>query len=82
MKQQGEIKDATAYIRSRASLSERANLALRYTLASLEALAGNVEEAKRLIAEEIAAKPEAREKALKDDDLKAIHEFVRLSQTP
>jgi len=32
---------------------------------------------KRLIAEEIAAKPAAREQALQDDDLKGIHEFIR-----
>lgn len=54
----------------------------RYNLARYECLGGNTEEAKRLIAEEIAAKPEAREMALKDDDLKAIREFIRLSQTP
>jgi len=45
-------------------------------------LGGNIAGAKRLIAEEIASKPEVREQALKDDDLKAIHEFIRLSQTP
>ena len=35
-----------------------------------------MEEAKRLIAEEIAVKPTARERALKDDDLRAIHDFI------
>ena len=50
---------------------------VRYNLACYECLTGNVEEAKRLIAEEIAAKPAAREQALKDDDLKAIHDHIR-----
>jgi hypothetical protein len=36
-----------------------------------------LEEAKHLIADEIAANPAAREQALKDDDLKAIRDFIR-----
>ena len=46
-------------------------------LACYECLSGNVEESKRLIAEEITAKPANREQALKDDDLKAIWDFIQ-----
>jgi tetratricopeptide (TPR) repeat protein len=82
LKAKGDRQGALVLLRERASLSSKAYSALRYNLACYECLAGNLEETKRLIAEEIAAKPQACEKALKDDDLKAIHEFIRLSQTP
>jgi hypothetical protein len=49
----------------------------RAQLARYQCLKGNLDEAKRLITEEIAAKPAAREQALEDDDLKAIWGFIR-----
>jgi len=54
----------------------------RYTLACYECLSGNLDEAKRLIAEEIATEPAAREQALKDDGLKPIHDFIRSFPAP
>jgi hypothetical protein len=50
---------------------------VRYNLGCYECLSGNVEETKRLIAEEVAARPAAREQALKDEDLKVIHDYIR-----
>ncbi len=49
---------------------------VRYYLACYECLSGNIEEAKRLIAEEIAADPERKEQGLQDSELAAIHEFI------
>jgi len=72
------LPSAVALLKTHAAKSETCLFGVRYNLACYECLSGNVEEAKRLIAEEIAAKPAAREQALKDDDLKAIHEFIRL----
>ena len=54
----------------------------RYDLACYECLCDNLEESKRLITEEIAAKPSAIEQALKDDALKAIHDFIRSLPAP
>ena len=50
---------------------------VRYNLACYECLSGNLNEAKRLIDEEIASSSAARDQALKDDDLKAIHDYIR-----
>jgi hypothetical protein len=49
----------------------------RAQLARYQCLKGNLDEAKRLIAEEITAEPAKREQALKDEDLKAIWDFIR-----
>ena len=59
------------------AIRQPASQEVRYNLAGYECLSGNLEEAKRLIAEEIAAKPAARERALKVDDLKAIYDYIR-----
>ena len=77
IRQEGSIGDATAYLRKSVLVSDRTKAVLNYNLVCHECLSGNVEEAKRLIAEEIAAKPAAREQALQDDDLKVIHDFIR-----
>jgi len=77
IRQGGSIGDATAYLRKNSLLSNRINAVLQYRLACYECLSGNVEEGKRLITEEIASKPAVREQALKDDDLKTIHDFIR-----
>jgi tetratricopeptide (TPR) repeat protein len=70
------LSDAIILLRGQGAKSNKCLAAVRYHLACYECLIGNVEEAKRLIAEEIAAKPAAREQALKDDDLKAIYDFI------
>ena len=51
---------------------------MRYNLACYECLSGNLDEAKRLIAEEIAANPEKKEQVLQDEDLKPIWDFIKL----
>jgi tetratricopeptide (TPR) repeat protein len=76
------LSDAIILLRGQGAKSNKCLAAVRYHLACYECLIGNLEEAKRLIAEEIAAKPAAREQALKDDDLKAIYEFIRLQSQP
>jgi tetratricopeptide (TPR) repeat protein len=78
----GDLQAATDLLSKYAGKAPQCLAFVRYHLARYECLGGSTEEAKRLIAEEIAAKPDACEKALKDDDLKAIHEFIRLSPTP
>jgi len=50
---------------------------VRYNLACYECLSGNLDEAKRLLAEDIAADPEKKEQALQDSDLEAIREFIK-----
>ena len=74
---QGDLSEATSLLRNIASASPNGLRILRYSLACYECLSGNVEQAKRLIAEEIAARPAGREQALKDDDLNAIHDYIR-----
>jgi len=49
---------------------------LRYHLACYECLSGNLAEAKRLIAAEIAADPGRKQQSLADSDLAAIHDFI------
>ena len=77
LKGKGDLNGTISLLREVTGRSPVCLAGLRYTLACNECLSGNLEEAKRLIADEIAAKPKAREQALKDDDLKAIHEFIR-----
>ncbi len=79
---EGDLSGAVFLLRQVAAKSATCLAGVRYSLACCECLSGNVEEAKRLIAEEIAADPAARELSLKDDDLKAIHDFIRLLPLP
>ena len=72
-----DLPGAVALLRGVAGRSPRCLAGVRYNLSCFECLSGNVEESKRLIAEEIAAKPAACEQALKDDNLKAIHVFIQ-----
>lgn len=72
----GRLPEALELLRQCAANSKAALVHVRYNLACYECLIGNQEEAKRLIAEEIAEKPAARERALKDNDLKPIWDFV------
>ena len=73
----GRLPDAVQLLREKAALSPEALEFVRYDLACYECLSGNLDEAKRLIAEELAANPEKKEEALQDDDLKAIHDFIQ-----
>jgi len=74
---QGDLSNATSLLRNIVSASPSGLKMLRQDLACCECLSGNLEAAKRLIAEEIAAKPAAREQALQENDLKPIHDFIR-----
>ena len=77
LRSKGDLPAALELLRVKSTFSIDALVTLRYTLACYECLSENLEEAKRLMAAEMAAKPERRQKALEDDDLKAIHEFIR-----
>ena len=77
LKEKGDLPGAVSLLREFARKFPDFHYWFRYNLACYEYLTGNVEEAKRLITEEIAAKPAAREQALRDDDLKAIRDFIR-----
>ena len=48
----------------------------RYKFTCFECLSGNLEEAKRLITEEIAADPSKKEQALQDSDFATLHDFI------
>jgi hypothetical protein len=70
------LAEAVRLLRS-APPSPAANTAgVRYELACAEARAGNLAAAKSLIAAEIADQPDARRRALEDDSLRAIREFI------
>jgi hypothetical protein len=71
------FSDAITLLRNQGAKSPRCLAGIRYNLACAECLSGNLGQTKRLIAEEIAAKVAAHEQALKDDDLKAIHDYIR-----
>jgi tetratricopeptide (TPR) repeat protein len=73
----GRLPEAVQLLRQKAALSPAALAAVRYNLACYECLTGNHNEARRLIAEEVAARPGARQQALQDDDLKAIRDFIQ-----
>jgi tetratricopeptide (TPR) repeat protein len=74
MSGRGEHREAAAFLRSRDGLNPGF---CRYNLACYECLGGNHDEARRLIAAEIAARPAAREQALQDSDLAPLHDFIR-----
>ena len=71
------LPEALQLLRERAALSPKTLSALRYILACYECLSGNLDEAKSLITEEIAADMDRKETALQDDDLKAIRDFIK-----
>jgi tetratricopeptide (TPR) repeat protein len=73
----GRLPDALSLLRKASAESPVVHTGVRYHLACYECLSGNLEEAKQLITEEIAADPEKKEHALQDSDLTAIHEFIR-----
>ena len=77
LKALGRLPDALSLLRKASAESPVVHTGVRYHLACYECLSGNLEEAKQLITEEIAADPEKKEHALQDSDLTAIHEFIR-----
>jgi tetratricopeptide (TPR) repeat protein len=76
LKDLGQPLKAISLLRKASTESPVFHSAVRYNLACYESLSGNLEEAKRLITEEIAADPSKKEQALQDSDLAAIHDFV------
>ena len=74
----GRLPDALLLLRRASTESPVLHAAVRYKLACYECLSGNLEEAKRLITEEIAADPEKQERALQDSDLKAVKAAMML----
>jgi tetratricopeptide (TPR) repeat protein len=67
---------ALELLRTRAALSDRAEDGVRYNLACYECLEGDLDEAKRLIANHLKAHPELKEQALADSDFAAIRDFI------
>jgi hypothetical protein len=47
-----------------------------YNLARYECLEGNIDEAKRLIADYLKKHPDKKNQALEDEDFTAIHEWI------
>ena len=82
LRREGDLSGAVFLLRQVAAKSATCLAGVRYNLACYECLCGNVEESRRLITEEIAAKPAAREQALKDDDLKTIYDFIQTLPQP
>ena len=76
-KAEGDLPAALQLLKVRSGFSVRALKALRYNLACYKCLSGKLEDAKLLIAAEIGTAPARRVQALEEDDLYAIHEFIR-----
>jgi tetratricopeptide (TPR) repeat protein len=76
LNKKGDLDKALELLRSRATLSPEAEDFLGYNLACYECLAGNLEEAKRVIVKHLEAHPEKKENALKDEDFTAIRNFI------
>jgi Flp pilus assembly protein TadD len=72
----GRLAEAVVLLRERAAKSEACLAGVRYNLACYECLSGNLDEAKRLITEEITANPEIKAPALADADFAALHDFI------
>lgn len=77
LNKKGDLDKALELLRSRATLSPEAEDFLGYNLACYECLAGNLEEAKRVIGEHLKKHPEKKENALKDEDFAAIRDWIR-----
>jgi hypothetical protein len=72
----GRPEEALRLLRSAPSGPAALSAGIRYELACAEARAGNLAEAKRLIAEEIAEQPGVRSRALEAESLRPIREFI------
>jgi tetratricopeptide (TPR) repeat protein len=72
----GRLPEAVSFLRRCAAESPAIHAGVRYILACYECLSGNLNEAKRLITEELATYPERKEQALSDEDLAAIRDYI------
>jgi Flp pilus assembly protein TadD len=72
----GRLPDAVSFLRRCAAESPVIHAGVRYNLACYECLSGNLDEAKRLITEELASDPEKKERALSDEDLAVIRDHI------
>jgi tetratricopeptide (TPR) repeat protein len=72
----GRRAEALKLLRGFAELSEKARDYVAYNLACYECLEGNIEEAKRLIADYLKKHPDKKNQALEDDDFTAIHDWI------
>ena len=71
----GETAQARDILR-KAPATVRKDATCCYNLACYECLSGNLDEAKRLITEDLATDPEKKERALSDEDLAAIRDYI------
>lgn len=69
--------EAVQILSEHAKGSQRLWKQFRYNIACYQCLAGNANEAKKLIAEEVSSRPERKQEAIKDEDLSIIHDFIR-----
>jgi tetratricopeptide (TPR) repeat protein len=74
--QVGRLPEAVSFLRRCAAESPAIHAGVRYNLACYECLSGNLNEAKRLITEELATDPEKKEQAFSDEDLAAIRDYI------
>ena len=72
----GRLPEALSLLRKVSTESPVVHAGVLYSLACYECLSGNLEEAKRLITEEIATDPEKKEQALQDSDFATLHDFI------
>jgi tetratricopeptide (TPR) repeat protein len=72
----GRRAEALELLRSYAELSEQARDYVAYNLACYECLEGNIEEAKRMIADYLKKHPDKKDQALEDEDFTVIHEWI------
>jgi tetratricopeptide (TPR) repeat protein len=72
----GRRAEALKLLRGFAELSEKARDYVAYNLACYECLEGNIEEAKRLIADYLKMHPDKKNQALEDEDFTVIHECI------
>jgi nephrocystin-3 len=76
LRQKGATRQAADLVRKWYDLSKVSADAVRYKLARYECLAGNVEEAKRLIAEHLQIHPAMKDQALVDKDFASIKDYI------
>jgi TPR repeat protein len=72
----GRRKEAMELLRSKSSFSAQAEDELRYEIACLECLDGNLDEATRLVTKHLKLHPEVKDHAKNDSDLAAIRSVL------
>ena len=80
LNQTGRSAEAASLLAKYSEISSNAMAYLRYNLACYECLCGNLERAKKLVAEEIAANEspvESKNSMLEDEDLAQLHDFLK-----